>query len=128
MSAALSDRQNVQLTGPYDSLRAFVAALEARGRLIRIKEMDQDQYEGTGFAYRLIEKYGHYEAPAFLIERIKINGRWMDGPIISNLYGGWDTEAMAFGVEAITEDQNDMYRATLKKVKSLAGGQGQWIV
>lgn len=126
MSSAMSERQNVQLTGPYDSLRDYIVALEARGRLLRIKEMDQDQYEATGFAYRLIEKCGHYEAPAFLIERIKINGRWMDGPIISNLYGGWDTEAMAFGVETITEDQHDMYRATLKKVKSLADDQGQW--
>ena len=43
-----SDRPDVRLTGPYDSMRAYVAALEATGRLLRIKEMDQDQYEATG--------------------------------------------------------------------------------
>ncbi len=29
-------------------------ALEAKGRLIRIKEMDQDKYQATGFAYRAV--------------------------------------------------------------------------
>ena len=44
----------VQLTGPYDSMREYVDALEATGRLLRIREMDQDRYEATGFAYRLV--------------------------------------------------------------------------
>ncbi len=38
---------------PYDSLRDYALALEARGKLKRIKEMDQDAYEMTAFAYRL---------------------------------------------------------------------------
>ena len=29
--------ENVQTTGPYDSLRDYIKALEARGRLLRIK-------------------------------------------------------------------------------------------
>ena len=33
------------MTGPFDSLREYVSALEARGLLIRISEMDQDKYE-----------------------------------------------------------------------------------
>ena len=72
--------QNVKLTGPYDSLRDYIAALDARGRLLRIKEMDQDQFEATGFAYRLIDKFGLHAAPAFLIERVKIDGEWIEGP------------------------------------------------
>ncbi len=34
---------------PYNSLRDYVAALESQGELLRIKEMDQDSYEITGF-------------------------------------------------------------------------------
>ena len=40
------------MTGPFDSLREYVSALEARGLLLRIAEMDQDKYEATGFAYQ----------------------------------------------------------------------------
>jgi hypothetical protein len=35
-------------------MREYVDALEATGRLLRIREMDQDRYEATGFAYRLV--------------------------------------------------------------------------
>ena len=61
-----SNSQNLQLNGPFNSLRDYIVALEARGRLLRIKEMDQDQYETTGFAYRLVDKFGISAAPLFL--------------------------------------------------------------
>ena len=32
-------------TGPYDSLREYVEAIEEHGKLIRIDEIDQDAYE-----------------------------------------------------------------------------------
>jgi 4-hydroxy-3-polyprenylbenzoate decarboxylase len=126
MSASIPLQQNVQPTGPYDSLRDYLAALEARGRLLRIKEMDQDRYEATAFAYRLIEEFGYYAAPAILIERVKIDGQWMDGPVIANLYGGLDTEAMAYGVEEITDNQVQMYRAAMDKILTLADEHGEW--
>ena len=113
-------------TGPYDSLRDYIAALDARGRLLRIKEMDQDRYEATAFVYRMIENLGYYESPAILIERIKIGGKWMDGPIIANLYGGLDTEAMAYGVEEISTNQDQMFRAAQKKILSMVGDNGEW--
>ena len=50
MTDSRSKLQNLQLTGPFESLRDYVTALEARGRLLRIEEMDQDQFETTGFA------------------------------------------------------------------------------
>jgi 4-hydroxy-3-polyprenylbenzoate decarboxylase len=121
MSAA-----NSYLTGPYESLRDYIAALDARGRLLRLKKMDQDRYEATAFVYRMIENLGYYESPAILIEKIKINGRWMDGPIIANLYGGLDTEAMAYGVEDITNNQEQMFRAVQEKILSLARDNGEW--
>ncbi|MFQ5636334.1 MAG: UbiD family decarboxylase, partial [Gammaproteobacteria bacterium] len=68
-------------------------------RLLRIAEMDQDCYEPTGFAYRLVEEFGFDDAPPFLIEKILIDGRLRDGPVIGNVFGGWDNEALAYGVE-----------------------------
>jgi UbiD family decarboxylase len=50
----------------------------------------------------------------------------MDGPIIANLYGGLDTEAMAYGVEEITNNQDQMFRAAMKKILSTAGDNGEW--
>ncbi len=126
MTDALSERQNVQLTGPYDSLRDFVAALEARGRLIRIKEMDQDRYEATAFMYRLIDRYGYDAAPGFLIERLKIDGEWREGPIVANLYGGWDVEAMPFGIETKSDNQDEMYRTVLDNLLNRLDEGGQW--
>ena len=119
-------RTNVPLTGPYDSFRDFIASLEARGRLIRIKEMDQDRFEATGFAYRLIKTFGYYEAPGFVIERVKINGEWVEGPVFGNMYGAWDTDAMIFGVENITDDFNGMYHAAVEKLKAKADRNGAW--
>ena len=40
-------------TGPYDSLREYIEAIEEHGKLIRIDEIDQDAYELTGFMYKL---------------------------------------------------------------------------
>ena len=50
MSSALSE-SDAPLTGsPFDSVRDYANALEARGRLLRIEAMDQDEYEITGLS------------------------------------------------------------------------------
>lgn len=126
MTAITSDRQNVQPTGPYDSLRDFIAALEADGKLLRIPEMDQDEYEATAFAYQMIDKMGDVDSPGFLIERIKIDGKWFDGPVIGNLYGSWAVEGMVYGVENIVDDQKLMYRAVLDKILENLDEGGSW--
>ncbi len=126
MSSSQTELKNVQLSGPFDSLREYVAALEAAGRLIRIEEMDQDQYESTGFAYRLIENLGAQDAPAFLIEKIKIDGKWRQGPVLGNLYGGWVREAMVFGVDNIENDSQKMYHAVIEKMFSRLNENGEW--
>jgi 3-polyprenyl-4-hydroxybenzoate decarboxylase len=108
MSTSASNAKPIQLTGPFDSFRDYLTALEARGRLLRIAEMDQDRFEPAGFAYRMIEEHGFYKAPAFLIERVKINGRWMDGPVLGNAYPGWDSEALAFGVARSEEHTSEL--------------------
>ncbi len=127
MSVALSHEKNVQLIGPYDSLRDFVHAIEARGKLMRLKEIDQDKYEATGIMYRLIEKYGYEGAPAMLIERMKIDGEWRDGPIVANLYGNWGIEAMPFGVELVSDNDQQMYRAIRDKLITRIDDAGSWL-
>ena len=88
MSSPAPTRNPVSLTGPFDSLRDYIRAVEARGKLVRIANMDQDRYEATAFAYRLVEKYGFDNAPPFLIETIRINGQDMPGPVLGNIFGG----------------------------------------
>ncbi|MDP6180778.1 MAG: UbiD family decarboxylase, partial [Desulfatiglandales bacterium] len=118
--------EKVQMTGPYDSVRDYIAAMEARGRVLRIKEVDQDNYEATAFMYRMFEKMGHDVAPAVVFERVKINGEWMDGPVLGNIYTGWDAAAMIFGVEKVTDDPGEMYRAVVKKIESSTGSDDKW--
>ena len=113
--------------GPYDSLRDFVHAIEARGKLMRLKEIDQDRYEATGVMYRLIDKYGYEDAPALLIERMKIDGEWRDGPVVANLYGNWDIEALPWGVEDIGGNDEQMYRATRDKLMTRIDAAGNWM-
>jgi len=113
-------------TGPFDSLRDFALALEAKGRLLRVPEMDQDRFEATAFAYRLIDRYGWHEAPAFLIERIRVDGRWLEGPVLGNVYGSWLSEALAYGAPTDAGGQRELYRATFEHLEAMLDDHGNW--
>ena len=109
-------------TGPYDSLRDYMEAIETHGNVIRIEAIDQDAYELTGFMYKLIDKHGWLGAPTVIVESVKISGEWVQGPIIINQYGMAAHEAMAIGVplddiEAGQHVQN--YKKALKKMMNL---------
>jgi len=124
MSASISDTQVSYV--PFDSIRDYVSALDARGRLLRIEAMDQDEYEITGFAYRLIDRFGIENAPAFLVERMKIEGRWIEGPILANPYGRWPDEALLFGVQDISDDYQAMYKAVIARLENHLDSGGGW--
>jgi 4-hydroxy-3-polyprenylbenzoate decarboxylase len=109
---------------PYDSLRDYAAALEKRGKFIRIREMDQDKYEATAFYYKLMDRY-KTNAPGFLIERMKINGKWYETPVVGNIFCGFDTVAQCFGVENISDNQAEMHTASVEKVMSYLVN-GKW--
>ena len=113
-----------KITWPFDNMRDYIAALEARGKVLRIKEVDQDKYEGTAFMYRMIDKMGSDKAPAVMFEKVKINGKVIDGPVYGNIWCGWDASAMIFGVENVTDDQGKMFRATREKLLNLVNGNG----
>jgi 4-hydroxy-3-polyprenylbenzoate decarboxylase len=100
--------------GPFDSFRDYVRALEDRGLVMRVKRIDQDQYELTALTYRLIDEFGWYGAPAVLVEEIKQDGRWLKGPVIANHQGHWDTEAIIWGREPVPNNGPETYRETIK--------------
>jgi 4-hydroxy-3-polyprenylbenzoate decarboxylase len=118
--------EELKTTGPYDSLRDYVAALEARGRVLRVKEVDQDNYEGSALMFRLMDEYGADKAPAVLFEKVKIDGEWREGPMLANLFAGWDTAAMVYGIEKITDNQREMYRAVIDKMSTFVDEGGNW--
>ncbi len=101
-------------TAPFESLRDYVAALEARGLLLHFRGVDQDAYEATGIMYALIGEFGMHEAPAVMFEDIRANGRIFPGPIVANTQGHMDTESILFGIEPHPRDVTRSYRAALK--------------
>ncbi|MEO7387158.1 MAG: UbiD family decarboxylase domain-containing protein [Gammaproteobacteria bacterium] len=100
--------------GPFDSFRDYVKALEDRGLVMRVKRLDQDQYEMTALIYKLMDEFGWYDAPALLVEEIKQDGRWLKGPVIANHQGHWDTEALIWGREPVPGNGPETYRETIK--------------
>ena len=113
--------------GPYDSVRDFLNDLEDRGRVERIPEMDQDAFEITGFAYRLLDRLGYEKAPAFVVERVKTGGQWREGPVLGNQFGSWIDEALVFGVEKVSQDQEEMYWAVMNALFGRLDSGGNWL-
>ena len=113
-AVASSKRGSRAKTGPFDSFREYVQALEDHGLVMRIPRLDQDQYEMTALTYRLIDEFGWYGAPTIIVEEIKQDGRWMKGPVIANHQGHWDTEAILWGMEPVPGDGPATYRQVMK--------------
>jgi 4-hydroxy-3-polyprenylbenzoate decarboxylase len=110
--------------GPHDDLRAYLDALEEHGQLLRIDALDQSRFEATAFAYRLVERYGVTKAPAFLVEKVTLEDGSVHGPIVGNAYGPAMAEALAIGLEGISDDHHAMYRAAISHFTRLAGFAG----
>ena len=111
--------------GPFEDLREWMAELERRGLVLRVRDIDQDAYEGTALMYRLVDKFGMYFAPALVMENVKIDGKWHKGPIIANHCGHWDTECLAFGLEPVPDDHVATYYKALGRVEEyLQRGKG----
>ncbi|MDE0130567.1 MAG: UbiD family decarboxylase [Gammaproteobacteria bacterium] len=91
----------------FNSLREYAQAMEQQGKLLRIPDMDQDQFEMTAFSYRLEDRM-RTSAPAFLVERTKMNGRWYDTPVICNVLNSFKTVAMCLGVTDLSDDEREM--------------------
>jgi 4-hydroxy-3-polyprenylbenzoate decarboxylase len=119
VTAAAQPADDVRPTGdnsasapkaPFDSLRDYVAALEARGLLRRFDRIDQDAYEGTALMYRMVDHYDRFHAPPVLFEEVRIDGRWMKGPVVANFARHVDIEAILFGLEPVPGDSPATYK------------------
>jgi 4-hydroxy-3-polyprenylbenzoate decarboxylase len=114
-------------TAPFDSIRDWVAALDAHGLLMRIPEIDQDNYEATGLVFRINDVFGPYRSPGLLFERVKIDGKWYDGPVLGNMQMHWHTDSIAFGVETQPLEYYDGYREVKKLMhEMIAANRGRY--
>jgi 4-hydroxy-3-polyprenylbenzoate decarboxylase len=114
-------------TAPFDSIRDYMAAMEAHGLLMRFPKIDQDKYEATGLFYRATDLFGMYGTPAMIFEKIKINGKWVDGPVMANTQGHWNADSIAFGLEPEPREHYKNYRAVKTEMKKLlASNKGQY--
>ncbi len=109
---------------PFDSIRDYVAALEARGLLIRVPRIDQDRYQTTALLFRAIDRYGMFGAPALLFENIKIDGEWMTGPLLANHQGHFNADCVVAGVEPVADDRFATYRKAKAHWTSLLEANG----
>jgi len=112
---------------PFDSLRDWVAALDAHGLLMRFDRIDQDAYDMTGLFFRATDRFSMYGAPAMLFEEIKIDGEWMRGPVIINPQGHWNTDAIIWGLEVTPGDHYATYRRARRYLQDmLAANRGRY--
>lgn len=126
IAPAAATHRRPRATAPFDSLRDYVQALDEHGLLQRIDAIDQDAYEGTALMCRLVDIYGRFRAPIVLFERVRIDGRWIDGPVIANQLRHVDCEAILFGLEPVTNDGPATYRRArvyLDDMLDKAGGE-----
>lgn len=110
---------------PFDSLRAYLQEMDARGNLLRVPELDQDRYEMTALGYRLDERFKS-SAPAFRVERTRVNGRWYDTPVVSNVLNNYWTVALSLGVENVRDERSAMYDAAVARIASHLDASGRW--
>ena len=105
--------------GPFDSMRDYIRELDRRGLLLKLRNLDLDSYQATALMYRLVDRFGMYEAPTLYMENVKIDGKWMKGPVISNHYGHWDTECLVFGMNPVPRDPFATYYKAMARVEQI---------
>lgn len=94
---------------PFDSVRDYMAAMEAQGLVRHFDAIDQDAYEGTAIMYRMVDRYGVYEAPLLVFDKVKIGGRWIKGPVVANRLRHLDAEAILFGLDPVPNNPIGSY-------------------
>ena len=111
-------------TAPFDSIRDYMAALDAHGLLMKFPEIDQDQYEATGIVFRGTDMFGMYGAPAYMFDKVKIGGEWYEGPVIANTQGHWNTDSIGFGMEPEPREHYKNYQAVKDKMAEILVANG----
>ncbi len=113
---------------PFDSIRDYMAALDAHGLLLRVPEIDQDEYQMTALMFRATDEYGFFESPAFLYDKVKIDGEWINGPVVGNFQGHVNTDCITFGLEPDPHDIKVSYRRAKAHMNKLLDStdDGRW--
>ena len=104
---------------PFDTLRDYFAALQANGLVLRVPRVDQDAYEATALFFRATDRFGMYAAPAMVFDEVKIDGKWVKGPVVANHQGHWNTDAIIWGLDVIPGDHYATYRRALAHMHRL---------
>ena len=102
--------RTITSTAPFHDFRSYIEALEQQGLVIRVPRLDQDAYEMTAMVYRLIEEYGWEEAPCLVVDEIKVDGKWLKGPIVANHHGHLHAESIVFGLKPVPNNPRASYR------------------
>jgi len=103
---------------PFDSLRDYMAMMEAHGLVVHVPRIDQDRYHATALFYRMTDMFGKYASPAIVFDEIKVDGEWMQGPVIGNVQAHWFCECLVWGLEPVWTD----YYASYRKAKDYLTG------
>jgi 4-hydroxy-3-polyprenylbenzoate decarboxylase len=96
---------------PFDSLRDWVAALEAHNLVMGFDRIDQDAWQATGLVFRATDRFGMFGVPAMRFDNVKIEGRWVKGPVYGLLQANELTDAILFGQEVDPDNPRRSYRA-----------------
>jgi 4-hydroxy-3-polyprenylbenzoate decarboxylase len=97
-------------TAPFDTIRDYVAALEANGLVMTIDRIDQDAFHATGLVFRGNDRFGMFNMPALRFETVKIDGQWRKGPVLALLQANWHTDALIWGLPIVPGDGPASYR------------------
>jgi 4-hydroxy-3-polyprenylbenzoate decarboxylase len=97
-------------SAPFDTIRDYVAALEANGLVMHVDRIDQDAFHATGLIFRGTDKFGMFNMPAFRFENVKIDGEWRRGPVLALLQANWHTDAIIWGLPIVPGDGPASYR------------------
>ncbi|MEC9375207.1 MAG: UbiD family decarboxylase [Pseudomonadota bacterium] len=126
-AAEIVDRISAAPQAPFDSIRDYMAALDARGLVMTIPEVNQDKYEMTALMFRATDEFGFFESPAFFYEKVKQDGEVRIGSMVGNYQGHVDTDCIALGLEPDPEDIKISYRRAKDHFnKLLDSGNGKW--
>jgi 4-hydroxy-3-polyprenylbenzoate decarboxylase len=122
--AGIKPRADRTPTAPFDSFRDWMAAMDAHGLVMHFDKVDQDAYEMPGIFFRATDRFSMYGAPAMVFEKVKIEGEWVDGPVIVNSQGHWNTDALIWGLEITANDHYATYRRARRYMQDMLAQNG----
>ncbi len=106
---------------PFDSLRDWVAAMDVHGLLMRFDRINQDEYEIPALFFKATDMYSMYATPCMMFDEVKIDGKWVKGPVIVNSQGHWNTDAIIWNLPIVAGDHYATYRSAIKYMQEVLG-------